>query len=424
MAYTAPTHLAQTATVLALNSGSSSLKFGLYQLEHSHTTCLLDGAVQTTGPAAGTLQASDAHSQPLPCPAEPNDGSQTSPHDLVRRISALLSALPLPAVQAIGHRVVHGGPNLRQHVRITPAVLQQLAAATPFAPLHMPATLALMRAALQHDPALPQVACLDTCFHAGLPDVARVLALPRVLRAQGLQRYGFHGLSCASIVQQLGPTLPRRLLIAHLGNGASVTAVLAGQSVDTSMGLTPTGGLVMGSRSGDLDPGVLAYLVRSLALNADALQDLVNQQSGLLGISGLSSDMRTLHAAAAGQPANRDAALAVALFCYSAAKTLAAQCVALGGVDLIVFTGGIGEHDALVRATIGAHLAWLGVAIDPARNASHGQGQGGLVSSDGSRCQLQVLPSKEDAQIARQTWVLCGTPTSPTPPPQQSQQPP
>ena len=430
--------LAPTAPVLALNSGSSSLKFGLYQMQQGRTTCLLDGQAHSSGSAAGTLQAWDGQGRPLPCPDSAQGQAAATPQALVQRIAGLITQLALPAPHAIGHRVVHGGPQVRQHARITPALLQQLAAATPFAPLHTPAVLGVVQAALQQYPALPQVVCLDTCFHASLPDVARVLALPRALRQQGIQRYGFHGLSCESIVQQLGSKLPRRLLIAHLGNGASVSAVLGGVSVDTSMGLTPSGGLVMGSRSGDLDPGALAYLVRTLALDAGALQDLIDRQSGLLGVSGLSSDMRCLHAAAAGPAPDPDARLAVALFCYSAAKTLAAQCVALGGVDLIVFTGGIGEHDALVRAAIGTHLAWLGVDIDATRNAGSGQADAGpanaaladaaladaaladaalagagrvdpgLISSDASRCQVRVLPSQEDAQIARHTWALCG----------------
>jgi acetate kinase len=236
-----------------------------------------------------------------------------------------------------------------------------------------------------------------------MPAVARTLPLPRALRAAGVQRYGFHGLSCESIVSQLGAALPRRLLIAHLGNGASVTAVQGGVSIDTSMGLTPSGGLIMGTRSGDLDPGVLVYLLRLQGLDAAALEDLVDHRSGLAGISGRGGDMRALHAAAA---EDADARLAVAMFCATAAKVLAGMCTVLGGADLIVFTGGIGENDALVRAGICARLDCLGVALDSAHNTA-AAAAGALISSLASRCAVRVLPSQEDAQIARHTDALC-----------------
>jgi len=233
-----------------------------------------------------------------------------------------------------------------------------------------------------------------------MPAIARVLPIPRALQAEGVERYGFHGLSCESIVRQLKGALPSKLLIAHLGNGASITAVKNGRSIDTSMGLTPTGGIIMGTRSGDLDPGVLVYLARQKKLDAGELEELVDRRSGLLGVSGVSADLRDLHEAAR---ANTDARLAIDMFCYSAGKQLAAMSAALGGVDVIIFTGGIGENDAEARALICGHLGLIGVRLDAARNRVAGD----PISDVASRCQVRVLPSQEDEQIARQAWALC-----------------
>jgi acetate kinase len=305
--------------------------------------------------------------------------------------------MPTPA--AIGHRIVHGGPKLRQHCRIDDFVIGQLAAATAFAPLHVPSALAVIRFTSQHFLAVPQVACFDTAFHAGLMDVARVFPIPKELQSEGIQRYGFHGLSCESIVHQLVNELPDRLVIAHLGNGASVTAVKGGRSIDTSMGLTPTGGVIMGTRSGDIDPGVLVYLMREKKFDAAKLEELVNRRSGLLGISGIGSDMRQLHAAAS---SNADARLAIRMFCYSVRKQLAAMIAALDGADAVVFTGGIGENDGEVRAAICGGLSWIGLSLDDARNRSATN----PISDTTSRCRLLVLPSQEDEQIARHTWAI------------------
>jgi acetate kinase len=321
--------------------------------------------------------------------------------DAMARIGRLLSDEHAPSPRAIGHRIVHGGPRLREHGLIDAQVMTELEAGAPFAPLHTPAALAVIRYAAKHFPGLPQVACLDTCFHSSMPPVASTLPLPGELRAAGIQRYGFHGLSCESIVRQLGEALPARLIIAHLGNGASVTAVRSGASIDTSMGLTPTGGLIMGTRSGDLDPGVLVYLMREMKFDATAIERLVNHRCGLLGISGVGADMRTLHDASG---TNAAARLAVDMFCYAVAKELGAMSMALGGVDQIVFTGGIGEHDAQVRAAVCARLSSLGVELDDTLNQ---KGLGPMTGST-SRCAVQVLPSQEDEQIARHTRALCG----------------
>lgn len=369
-----------TRHVLALNSGSSSLKFGLYTVTPQATECLLDGEVQAIGQPGATLHAQAGDGRDLRSVTVDAADQQQA----VVLIGQLLLALKTPAPDAIGHRVVHGGPALGAHCRIDDAVQQALEAATPFAPLHMPPALAVIRYAQSHFPDVPQVACFDTQFHATMPPVASTLALPAAQRALGIRRYGFHGLSCESIVRQLGADVPGRLVIAHLGNGASITAVKHGTSVDTSMGLTPSGGLIMGTRSGDLDPGVLVYLAREHGYDAAGLEELVDHRSGLLGISGLSGDMRTLHAASAG---NTDAALAIDMFCQTARKQIAAMAAVLGGIDMLVFTGGIGENDAKVRQAICEGLSWL---VGPGR----------------SDCQVRVLPSREDEQIARAAWAL------------------
>jgi acetate kinase len=362
--------------ILALNCGSSSLKFGLYRVDASRTKMLLTGEAESVGEKDSKLHARDSHGVALLSEATPI----ASQHDAVRRIGKLLADVNMQP-DAVGHRIVHGGPKLRRHGLIDDAMLVQLETAAAFAPLHTPSALAVIRFAREHFPALPQVACFDTTFHADLPDVARVLPLARELRAEGIQRYGFHGLSCESIVHQLATDLPQRLVVAHLGNGASVTAVKAGRSIDTSMGLTPSGGVPMGTRSGDLDPGVLIYLMREKQYDAEKLEDLIDHRSGLLGISGLSSDLRRLHDAASG---SADARLAIEMFCYAVRKAIAAMISALGGVDRLVFTGGIGENDVQVRAAICDGLRFAGI------NAEN----------------VKVLPSQEDEQIARHAWTL------------------
>jgi acetate kinase len=305
----------------------------------------------------------------------------------VIRIGKFFEEEKTPAPAAIGHRVVHGGPKLRQHCLIDEMVSQQLECAAAFAPLHTPTAVSVIRFAQEHFPRLPQVACFDTTFHTGMPDVARVLPVPQELQSLGIQRYGFHGLSCESIVHQLGDNVPSRLIIAHLGNGASVTAVKDGKSIDTSMGLTPSGGVIMGTRSGDLDPGILVYLMRELTFDAAKLEHMIDHRSGLMGISATSSDMRRLHEAS---PENHNARLAIDMFCYSVRKQIAAMIAVLDGIDLIVFTGGIGENDGAVRGSICAGLSWAGVSLGPAP----------------SNVLVKVLPSQEDEQIARHTWTI------------------
>ena len=385
--------------VLALNSGSSSLKFGLYEVRSAQVTRLISGEAERVGRSRSAFVATGAAGAVVCDEA----GPLPTPHAVVDRVVRLLADVDAPAPGAIGHRVVHGGPALRRHCRIDDAFLRQLRAAQSFAPLHTPTILAFIRSARALYPGLAQVACIDTVFHAAMPARASVLPLPAAMRALGIRRYGFHGLSCESVVHQLGQgpsnRCPARLLIAHLGNGASVTAVRDGVSIDTSMGLTPSGGLIMGTRSGDLDPGVLVYLAREQGFDAAMLEDLVDHRGGLAGISGLDGDMRTLHATAG---SNADAALAIRMFCYAVRKQLAAMWVVLDGAEAIVFTGGIGEHDAAVRQEVCTGLASLGVRLDAARHRALVN----PVSSGISSCEVHVLPSMEDEQIARHTGAL------------------
>jgi acetate kinase len=362
------------AMVLTLNSGSSSLKFGSFRVGASGAETLFAGEIDSAGDA-------------------------TSQREAIVRITQRFADSKTPPPDAVGHRIVHGGPELTSHCLIDDAVLQQLEAAVPFAPLHLPPALAVIRFARERFPDIPQVACFDTTFHARLPEVARTLPIPVKYRSEGIRRYGFHGLSCESILHQLGQDVPDRIVIAHLGNGASVTAVKAGHSIDTSMGLTPTGGVIMGTRSGDLDPGVLIYLMRERKVDADALEELVDRHSGLSGISGVGGDMRRLHEAAETSP---DARLAIEMFCYSARKQIAAMIAVLEGIDLLVFTGGIGENDVKVRANICAGLEWAGIGLDAAGDRVAGS----PLSPSRSHVRVLVLASEEDDQIARRSWAL------------------
>ena len=385
---------ADARTILALNSGSSSLKFGLYRVGPSDTEMLVSGEAEAIGKPDAKFRAIDAAGESLLSVAAPI----SSQEDAVAQIGKFLADRKFPVAAAVGHRVVHGGPKLLRHCLIDENVLMQLRRAIPFAPLHIPSALAAIRFAQANFPDRPQVACFDTSFHADFPNVASTLPIPKALRSEGIRRYGFHGLSCESIVHQLGREVPERLIVAHLGNGASVTAIRNGKSIDTSMGLTPAGGVIMGTRTGDLDPGVLMYLIREKKLDAAALEDLVDHQSGLLGISGIDGDMRRLHEAAS---TNDDARLAIEMFCYSVRKQIAAMIAAVGGVDMVVFTGGIGENDEVARAMICEGLAWAGI------------GQPEMLSwtvreiVPGSN--VCVLPSQEDEQIARHTWSLQNT---------------
>ena len=287
--------------------------------------------------------------------------------------------------------------------RVTPAVLADLRAAVPLAPVHLPAALACIEAIRARHPDVPQVVCFDTAFHRTMPAVSRRLPLPRALHERGIRRYGFHGLSYEYVVATIGATALGRAVIAHLGNGASMVAVRDGAAVDTTMGFTPTGGFMMGTRSGDLDPGVLVHLMTHEGCDAAAIERLVDREAGLLGVSGSSADMRTLLERRATDPA---AAEAVELYCHQLRKQIGALAAVLGGLDTLVFTGGIGEHAAPVRAEACSGLEHLGVRVDPERNARHDT----VISAPGAACTVRVVPTDEDRMIARHTRAVLERP--------------
>lgn len=376
-------------SILVINTGSSSLKMGIYADSTEGVSLLFDGEVEGIGQQQAALKLKNAqgqllHNKALPCPSQ-----QTA----MQAMSGVLHAAGAPTPQAIGHRVVHGGPHLTRHQRITPEVLAQLRDATHFAPLHIPAALSLIDQATLLYPGIPQFACFDTAFHATMPETSARFPLPRELYDAGIRRYGFHGLSYESLVRQLGNDLPPRAVFAHLGSGASLAAIHQGQSIDTTMGFTPTGGIPMATRSGDLDPGLLLHLLRTQYPTAEALENLLNHESGLLALGGV-SDMRELESRY--HSGDAQAKLAIDIFTLAAAKTIAAFATELDGLDLLVFAGGIGEHSSSTRARICARLHFLGLHLDSAANQTNSP----ILSSNDSSIQVRILPSQEDLQIA------------------------
>jgi acetate kinase len=312
-------------------------------------------------------------------------------------------------IVAVGHRLAHGGANYSSPTLLTRSVRADLDRLTSLAPEHLPSELAFIDAVGEMFPAAPQVVCFDTAFHAGLPNRARHFALPRHFADEGVVRYGFHGLSYESVLEALRETgeVPRRLVIAHLGGGVSLAAILDGRSIDTTMGLTPTGGVLMGTRSGDLDPGVLLYLMRARGLTLDDLDRAVNERGGLLGLSGTTSDMRELLAREAH---DLHAAEAVDTFCYQIAKAVGSYAAALGGLDALVFTGGIGEHAAPIRGRVCEWLAWLDLRIDAGANA----GNAGCISAGSSAVKVQIIEANEERSVAHAVRrILADTSTAP-----------
>ncbi|MGH9536778.1 MAG: acetate/propionate family kinase [Terriglobales bacterium] len=364
--------------ILALNSGSSSLKFGLFQPGTGghgagEEEAVLTGSAEGIGRDNGALIIRSADGKTL----AQRESIAESQRDALAALAAAIREHIHTAPLAVGHRVVHGGPTLQTHHLITPKVLDQLRAATHFAPLHIPEALSLIASAQAIFPSAAQFACFDDAFHRTIPELASHLPLPQRYFDAGIRRYGFHGLSYESLVHHFGPRLPRKAIFAHLGNGASLCALRDGASVDTTMGLTPTGGVPMGTRSGDLDPGVLIYLLRTEKLSPDQLEKLLNQQSGLLALSSGESDVRALEERArAGDPR---ATLALDIFAISVRKVIGSYAALLGGVDLLVFTGGIGEHSNYVRSKAANSLEFLGLSAD----------------------KIQIVAAEEEQQIAR-----------------------
>jgi acetate kinase len=360
--------------VLALNAGSSSLKYTLFE----------GNAEQQQQLASGNLKSSEA-----------------SPQQTLELVLERLAAQNLPEPSIVGHRIVHGGPMFTEPVRVDQEVLRQLDRVVSLAPLHLPPALALLRAALTRLSSACHVACFDTAFHHTLPVNAARLPLPLELYERGIRRYGFHGLSYEYVVSALGSPPPSRLVVAHLGSGSSMAAIRDGRCIDTSMGLTPAGGLPMATRSGDLDPGVLIHLLREKGFSVDQLERLIDRESGLKGLGGDADVAELIRRAGSGDTAARSA---IEQFCYAIKKQLGAYLAALGGLDTLVFTGGIGENSALVRELSCHGLAELGVELDPSLNAANAT----VISSPASRCQVRVIPTKEDLIIARAAVALAG----------------
>jgi acetate kinase len=402
--------------ILVINSGSSSIKFTIFQATAEAKTMLFDGAVDGVGTGQGSFHVTSADGGKI-LEEKPRIPDREAAFKL---IAEAIQKPPLPKPGAIGHRVVAGGPKLRDHQRLTPEVLAELERRIGFAPLHNPSAIYIIRRIGELFPGTPNFVCFDSAFHQTIPEVAARFAIPDEYWQQGVRRYGAHGLSCESILYQLKQTMPgkipARLIIAHLGGGCSVTAVKDGQSVETSMGLTPTGGIVSATRTGDLDPGVLLYILRDLKPDHDGatldrdeaanqLETLVNRKSGMAGISGGTSDMRDLRAAIAkGDPR---AATAVAQFVYTIRKCIGSYFAVLGGLDMLVLTGGIGQHDAATRLEICSGLQHLGIAIDANRNQSLRKDEDqATISSDHSAARVMVIPPQEDLMIANQVWSM------------------
>jgi len=378
--------------VLCLNCGSSSLKFALYQLGVTEELRLANGAVEGIGLTAGRLWIRGFNGDALV-----EIRREFATHAAAAAaVAESAGGLGLPIPEAAGHRIVHGGPQYTAPTRIDGAVLENLRRLVTFAPLHMPSAIEGIEAVALRFPGLPQVACFDTAFHRRMPQVAQRLPLSRDVWDQGIRRYGFHGLSYEYIVASLGVAAKGRLLIAHLGNGASLAAILDGRPVDTTMGFTPSGGLMMGTRSGDLDPGVMIHFAREQRYEAGRLETLVSERAGLLGVSDISSDMKTLLDK---RKTDGRADEAVELFCYQLCKHIGAMAAVLGGLDTLVFTGGIGEHAAPVRSEVCRKLTHLGIKLDDDKNVVDAS----IISVPGSACTVRVVPTNEDLMIARHT---------------------
>ena len=366
--------------IFVLNSGSSSLKFGIYYRGASDEEALLTGSADGIGKSNGTLNVRSSAGKSL----VQREGILESQTDALATVAEAIREHIHAAPVAVGHRVVHGGPNLLTHQPITPQVLDELRSAIHFAPLHIPQALSLISSAQSLFPSATQFACFDDVFHRTMPEVASHLPLPQRYFDAGVRRYGFHGLSYESLVYHFGAQLPTRAIFAHLGNGASLCALRNKVSIDTTMALTPTGGIPMGTRSGDLDPGVIVYLLRTEQLGADEMEYLVNHQSGLLALSSDESDVKSLEARARSDDPH--ATLALNVFAISVRKVIGAYVALLGGVDLLVFTGGIGEHSDYVRSAVTNGLEFLGLTAD----------------------KIKIVSAEEEQQIARHCRRMMG----------------
>lgn len=392
-----------SGSILAINSGSSTLKFSLFRAGGSPVR-ELSGLIDRIGSPQGTFTWMQEG-------ASQGDRRIVATLDHASCLEPILECaqgkLAREPLLAIGHRVVHGGQEYREPQRVTPVVMEALQRLSPYDPEHLPAEIKLIEACARRYPRLPQVACFDTAFHQGMPNVARLLPIPRRYDKLGLQRYGFHGLSYAFLMKELARVGRQgeangRIILAHLGNGASMAAVKDGKSVETTMGFTPASGMPMSRRSGDLDPGLVSYLARTEGMSADRFHRMVNTESGLLGVSEISSDMRDLLKEEQSDPRAADA---VALFCYQAKKWIGALAAALGGVDTLVFSAGIGEHAPVIRARICEGLEFLGITIDRLRNEKNDA----VISKEDGRATVRVIHTDEQREIAASVMALLST---------------
>ena len=404
--------------ILVLNPGSATLKFAFYQmpeLNKASTTTdsakvLASGIVEPIGATQSELKMFVGTQKPMIEAVEATTPVKAV-EQIIRRLLVYLGQTKTPTtIDAVGCRVVHGGPRFVKPTRVTSSVLEELRTLKDLAPLHIPADIAVLEQVQQSLPQIPVIAVFDTAFHQTLPPVAYTYALPVELSAQyKLRRYGFHGISHAYVSGRLIELLGRgaegtKIISCHLGSGASVCAVRDGQSIDTSMGLTPVEGLVMGTRSGDVDPGLVLYLIRAVGISANEVDSLLNNQSGLRGLSGLSADVRELEQAE--RAGDKNAELALEVFAYHARKYIGAYLAAMNGADAIIFTGGIGENSPAVRAAICEGLSWFGIELDAERNAAHTAAREGLISAESSRVAVYVIPTNEELLIARDTSIM------------------
>jgi acetate kinase len=392
--------------ILVLNSGSSSIKFSVYEAADGQRTKLHEGAVDGIGTDLGKFWIKDAEGKKLvdQTPALPTRAVAFA------LVADSLHSGDFPAPLAIGHRMVSGGPTVQDNQRITPDLIDEMEKYTAFAPLHTPIAIYIMREALRLFPGIPNFVILDTYFHRTMPEVVRHMPIPSEYADMGVRRYGAHGISYESIVYQLQPDVPEKLIVAHLGNGASISAIRNGEGLDTSMGLTPTGGIISGTRTGDIDPGVLLFILRKIAETtpnsteaADKLETVVSKKAGLLGVSELSNDMRDLREAI--KTGNAKARLAVDKFTWTIAKWIGSFVAELNGLDMLVFTGGIGENDMDSRAEICAGLGALGIVLDKTRNNVRGEA---LISPDNSAVKVRVIPPAEDLIIVNHVVRMMG----------------
>ena len=392
--------------ILVLNSGSSSIKFSVYEAGDGERRKLHEGAVDGIGTDLGKFWIKDADGKKLvdQTPALPTRAVAFA------LVADALHSGNFPAPVAIGHRMVCGGPTVQENQLITPELVDEMELYTAFAPLHTPITCYIMRESLRLFPGVPNFVCLDSYFHRTMPEVVTHMPIPEEYSAMGVRRYGAHGISYESIVYQLQPNVPQKLIVAHLGNGASMSAIRDGKCLSTSMGLTPTGGIISGTRTGDIDPGVLLFILRKIAETAtsaseaaDKLEAVASKKAGLLGVSNLSNDMRDLRDAI--KEGNARARLAVDKFTWTIARWIGSFVAELNGLDMLVFTGGIGENDIASRAEICAGLGALGIVLDPVRNNVRGEG---VISAEDSPVTVRVIPPAEDLIIVNHVVRLLG----------------